>query len=421
MQGGGVNEPVDIAVVGAGAAGLSLLVQLRAALAAAGDTAGALRPSIALVDPVHRRGADRTWCFWDGGRSLLDPVVHRAWRHVDLVARSGAARRLDLAPLRYAMVASPDFYAMADEAGDDLGVIRVQAPAVAIRDAPEAASVTAGGRTLLARWVFDSRPASPVRAARTAWVQHFRGWTVEFARSVVDPDVPVLMDFSVPQPDHGVAFGYVLPLDRRRALVEYTQLSRQRLESRAYDDALVQYLAQRYGRAARTARVLGIEDGAVPMTDAAYSRRAGGRVFRIGTAGGATRPSTGYTFSAMQRQAQAIAEALVRGHEPMPPRPYPPRHRWADAVMLRALDRGHTPGPELFCRLFDRNPPARVLRFLDGATTRREELRVLSSSPMPAMTRAALGDALTRGGRRLSGRAGGAAAQSARPVPRSVG
>jgi len=43
------------------------------------------------------------------------------------------------------------------------------------------------------------------------------------------------------------------------------------------------------------------------MTDAVLAARGGPRTVRIGTAGGATRPSTGYTFSAMQRQAADIA------------------------------------------------------------------------------------------------------------------
>src|SRR3712207_7859322 len=87
-----------------------------------------------------------------------------------------------------------------------------------------------------------------------------------------------------------------------------------------------------------------VEDGAIPMADAVLARRVGRRVFRLGTAGGATRASTGYTFAAMQRQAAAVARALGEGREPLPPAPYPRRHRWMDAVLLRALDRGHAEG-----------------------------------------------------------------------------
>jgi lycopene beta-cyclase len=102
-------------------------------------------------------------------------------------------------------------------------------------------------------------------------------------------------------------------------------------------------------------------------------------VFRIGTAGGATRASTGYTFSAMHRQARGVAALLRTGQVPEPPPAYPARHRHIDAVLLRGLDRGHVDGTVFFPELFARNPIGRVLDFLDGATTRAEELAVMRS------------------------------------------
>ena len=45
------------------------------------------------------------------------------------------------------------------------------------------------------------------------------------------------------------------------------------------------------------------------MADDVRSARAGHRFRRLGTSGGATRASTGYTFSALQRQGAAVAAA----------------------------------------------------------------------------------------------------------------
>jgi lycopene beta-cyclase len=72
-----------------------------------------------------------------------------------------------------------------------------------------------------------------------------------------------------------------------------------------------------------------------------------------------------------------------------------------DAVLLRALDRGYVDGPDLFTGLFAGNPTDRVVRFLDGLSGPGEELAIMRSTPMPAMVRAAVGDAAARGGRRL--------------------
>lgn len=402
-----------MAIVGAGGAGLNLVVELDRISALTGRPA----PSVALVDPVARTGSDRTWCFWDAGPGDLGPAVTRAWRRVALVDRSGRSRTLDLDPLRYVMVDSADFYALAEQSIRRLDAVRLTAPALAVTDGPDYAEVTTDAGTLRARWVFDSRPVPPGHPPRTAWLQHFRGWSVRFDRPAVDPGQAVLMDFSAVQPvtvaagrgavrgavrgpegpGPGLAFSYVLPIAADRALVEHTVFSRQRLPGQAYDDALRAYLTARWPGVGTT--IEAVEDGAIPMTDAGYDRRAGRRVFRLGTSGGATRGSTGYTFAAMQRQARTVAQGLITdpdGRVPVPPPAYPARHRWMDAVLLRALDRGLAYGPDLFVRLFDRNPPDRVLRFLDGVTSLPEDLAVMACAPRLPMTMAAVGDGAAR-------------------------
>jgi lycopene beta-cyclase len=394
---------LDIAIVGAGGAGLSLLIALDRAARRAGVSA----PTVAVVDPVHRAEADRTWCWWAGSGSepALDavlPLAHRTWSRMELVDRAGVSQVHELGDLRYVMLRSSDFYAEADKALARLGAIRITAAVSAVDDGAEHAVVHTGGGSIRARWVFDSRPAGPSRPGSTQLLQHFRGWTVDFEQPRLDPGLATLMDFRVPQPERGVAFGYCLPLDQRRALVEYTEFSRAPLPSAEYDVALRGYLRARWQvEPGAGVRIEAIEDGVIPMTDAPYPRRTGRRVFRLGTAGGATRPSTGYTFVALQRQAAALADRLLAGRTPVPPRPYPARHRWLDAVLLRALDRGYVPGPELFTSLFAANPSARVVRFLDGRSNWPDELAVMRSAPIRPMIRATLEDAAARGRRRL--------------------
>ncbi len=399
-QSGGVQ--VDVAIVGAGGAGLSLVAAIDRQFNAAHLPSDVRPPSVVLIDPVHHRDEDRTWCFWDRGLSPVEPAVHRAWNQVLVVDPRGEELRLGLGSMRYVMVRSADFYALADDAAARIGAVRVPVAVDELVDGDDRVVIRAGGEEIRARWVFDSRPAPPVRPGRTALLQHFRGWRVRFHHEALDPTLPVLMDFSVRQPERGTAFSYVLPSDTHTGLVEYTQFSRQPLPSRRYDEALSAYLLDRWGSggAPGTYTVEEVEDGVIPMTDAVFGRRAGNRVFRIGTAGGATRASTGYTFATMQRQAEVIAAALVRGRRPMPPVPYRARHRWMDSVLLRALDQGHADGAELFSRLFERNGAERVLRFLEGGSSPWADLALMRTSPLGAMTRAAAGDLTARLARR---------------------
>ena len=413
---------VDVAIVGAGGAGLSLVM----ALERAARRSQVAAPSIAVIDPVHRRESDRTWCWWmpthstpsdTSSLNALAPLLSQSWSRMELIDRVGRSRTHDLGSLRYVMLRSSDFYLAADAALGRLGAEagwpesekargsgraqRIAAPVDGVEDGSEAAVVRAGSIRLRARWVFDSRPAAPRWAGSTAWLQHFRGWTVCFDRPVLDPGLATLMDFQVPQPGRGVAFAYALPLDDRRALIEYTEFSPQRLASAEYDRALSGYLNRRWAvEPGRGVEVEAVEEGVIPMTDAPFARRVGQRVFRLGTAGGATRPSTGYTFAAMNRQADVVAGLLLAGRTPVPPTPYPARHRWMDAVLLRALDRGYLRGPELFTGLFADNPSDRVVRFLDGQSGLFDDLALMWTTPVPPMARATVEDAAARAARR---------------------
>jgi lycopene beta-cyclase len=74
-----------------------------------------------------------------------------------------------------------------------------------------------------------------------------------------------------------------------------------------------------------------------------------------------------------------------------------------DGVLLRALDRGLVDGSELFARLLLQNPPARVLRFLDGRSSPLDELRIMATAPTVPMARSTVGDTAARVRRRLRG------------------
>ncbi|WP_307872536.1 lycopene cyclase family protein [Paractinoplanes ovalisporus] len=382
-----MSSPVDADIVLVGGGGAASLV-----LAALGRQMRS-RVRVAVVDPVHKRGQDRTWAFWGSPGTFLDPLLSASWDEVDVVTPAGR-RALRLQPLRYAMLRSAPLYELADRSAD---AVRITAPAGSVTDDGERVLVADPDGTPLVRanWALDSRPRPPRRAGRTNWLQHFRGWWLESDRPVFDPGRAVLMDFRTPQPARGVSFGYVLPVSDRFALVEYTEFSPARLGDREYDVALRRY-CDLLGLNVAAMQVREVEDGVIPMTDGPFESRPSPRVVRLGTAGGATRPSTGFTFSAMARQADRIAREVAAGRPPLPEPPYPARHLWMDAVQLRALDRGLVDGVAFFDRLFDRNPPDRVLRFLDGTTSVTEDLRLMGSSPLLPMMRAAAGDFVDR-------------------------
>ncbi|MHB9757392.1 lycopene cyclase family protein [Streptomyces sp. BYX5S] len=380
----------DVVIIGAGAAGLSLAERLC-------TTPGASDAlSVRLIDAPAGplRPPARTWCFWEQGPGRYDDAVTAAWNRMRVSGTDGRTAGGNTGSLRYKMIRSPDFEALVERRlAAQPGMVRSEGvvesveasragPAVLVRTAD------GGQERIAARWVFDSRPLGSLPRARTTLLQHFRGWFVRTDRPVFDPESVELMDFRTPQPERGLAFTYVLPTSDRTALVEYTQFSPATLPGDDYDRALTAYVHDVLG--VRDFHVEAREEGVIPMTDGRFTRRSAQGVFRIGAAGGATRPATGYTFAAIQRQTAAIADALLAGRDPEPPAPHSERSMLMDAVLLNGLARGHVDGAAFFMRLFSRVPTQRLLRFLDGATTLAEDLSIGLNSPVGPLLRSAV-------------------------------
>ncbi|TDQ55567.1 lycopene cyclase family protein [Actinorugispora endophytica] len=392
-------DRVNVAIVGAGAAGLSLAHRLERGLPGR---------SVALVDTAEPalRPLERTWCFWEPAAGEWDAAVDRRWHALSVVGPDGTRWRSPTDPLVYKMVRSPVFEALVRSGLDRTRL--VVATVLDVVDGRGGAVLRLRGGDgreagLAADLVFDSRPPRGFPANAVTLRQHFRGWFVRTTEPRFDTSAAVLMDLRVPQPPRGVAFGYVLPFSPHTALVEYTEFTREVLDDAGYEAALRDYTGRVLGLGGLT--VSAVEQGVIPMTSARLPVRTGRRVFRIGTAGGATRPSTGYTFTGVQRQTRQIAAALAAGRPPGPSRAHPRRHLFMDAVLLRGLDDGMIDGAEFFASLFSGNPLPRLLRFLDGTTTPLEDLSIGATTPVGAMLSALRSQTLA--GTRPRRRAGG--------------
>ncbi len=388
----------DHVIVGAGGAGLSLAWHLTRQAATAGQ-------SIILLDPDSKQLNDRTWSFWErtDRPGLFPDLVSAEWATADVHSTVWGRQVLPLAPYCYRTIRGADFYdAMRRHLAALPHVQWVQAAVTHVTDAPTHATAhTTDGRTWRGRWVYDSRfrytqdvVQQPERHFYLA--QHFVGWEIETDRDVFQPDVASLFDFRTPQHQQ-MRFVYVLPSSPRRALVEFTLFSKALLTPAEYESALHAYLRDHLQLTAADYRIIFTENGVIPMTDHPLPMRAGQSIVRIGSAGGASKPSTGFTFRRIQQQTAGIVEKLAATGTPwLTERPTERRFRLYDAMMLAVLAEEGERAEEVFCRLFARNPITRILRFLDEETTFAEEVAVMNSVPLAPFLRA-LGGQVRRG------------------------
>lgn len=359
----------DYIIAGAGAAGLSLAYHL--------DLAGLGDRQVLLIDQDAKKHNDRTWCFWEIGAGVFEKLVARSWDRLWFHGER-YSERIAITPYRYKMIQGGDFYRfMGDWIAQRPNMTRLQGRVERIEDTPSGVTVWVDGQPFYGKWAFNSiyRPEPPP-PGRVYWLQHFKGWVITTPHPVFDASAATFMDFRVEQ-GNDVRFVYVLPYDSQTALVEFTLFSPELVPQEVYDTGLQTYINRQLGVDHYT--IQHVEYGVIPMTDAPFRRRPSLHVMNIGTAGGMTKASTGYTFQRIQRQSAKIAASLRETGQPFYPEPPLSRHAWMDSVLLKVLDSGLEQGRTFFEQLFSRNAPQRVLRFLDEETTLLEELALMAT------------------------------------------
>jgi lycopene beta-cyclase len=361
----------DIAILGAGLAGLSTLYHL----GKAGHLAG---KSVVLVDPEGRKAAhDRSWSFWEEGDGPFEELVYHRWQKVTLHNQTKNLN-CDISPYEYKLIRSTEFYAHVNAYLDTLpNLERRTSLATEVKTDKEQVTFLLGEEQCSASLAFSSLPLHlrPRQIKQPYLDQHFRGWFVETEEDTFDPTTAALMDFRTPQ--HGESrFCYVMPFTPRRALVEVAIFSNEHLTTEGYDHILKEYMATQW---TSDYRIEHTEGGNIPMTTYPFPLREGNLIY-IGMRGGATRPSTGYTFYALQRQLTRLAQTFP-DFSGLPP--WPSRHIQYDATLLRILQDGKLNGADLFVDLFAGNPPERVLAFLNGETSIWQELQLMSTTNVP--------------------------------------
>lgn len=385
------RQRYDYAILGGGAAGLSLLCHLH--------WSGALKgKSVLLVEPETKNRHDRTWSFWETTPGPFESIVSHRWSSIG-VHNDRYEQDYTLSPYTYKVIQSPDFYQFTAGVIKEIsGLDRLSARAEHIRSDKNGVSFYAEEELYAADWAFSSLP-HPVnhRQIKAPYLdQHFRGWYVRTDRITFDPDHATLMDFRTPQ-EGETRFLYVLPLSEREAVVEVAIFSNNHLRAEAYDNIIADYLLDHWkllplgddGSRKNHGRyeVYHTEQGVIPMTTYRYPQRED-RLLHIGLGGGHARPSTGYTFYNMQRLLGELAGRMAKGENPSLTSPWPRRHLLYDATLLSILQSGDLSGADLFPDLFMRNPTERVLRFLNGETSLMAELKLMSTCDLPAFSSA---------------------------------
>ncbi len=365
-------------ITGAGLAGSSILMRLLK------DPYFANK-KILVIDESAKTQNDRTWCFWETGNGLFEPVVKHSWDQL-LFQSPTYTNTFSIKPYRYKMIRGIDFYDhIREEAKKNNNIEWRNSKVKSIGNKDNYAIVETEASFFTCDYVFNSILFTNNHLFDNAntigtyhLLQHFKGWMVETAEAVFDPTVAGFMDFSISQ-DEGTAFMYVLPTSTRSALVEYTLFTKSLLTDEAYNKTLQNYLK---GNLALKEYTISHEEfGVIPMTNHLFPIQDG-RIIYIGVAGGQVKGSSGYTFSFIQKRADQVIAALKEDGFIQLKRSFnEKKFRLYDSVLLNILSANKLKGGDIFTDIFKKNPVQKVLKFLDNETTLLEDLAIMSSVP----------------------------------------
>lgn len=371
-----VEGSYDYIICGGGMAGLSLAYYLK--------TSTLAHQSILIIEPQEKNRNDRTWAFWESHVSTFENILFKKWSSVRFGDAAGNTQILDIGNYQYKLLRGIDFYNFVIGELNKLGNIQWVKDSVNSinEDSNFATVITQNGARFQSNYVFDSTYKLKLTNKNNHnLLQHFKGYVIQTDKPTFNPDLPDMMNFGIEQHNE-CRFMYVLPFDEYTAIIEYTLFTERLLEEKEYDIELKKYISEKLQL--ENYQILEEEFGIIPMSDEATNEFPSKHVIRIGTAGGYTNPATGYTFQNTQKRLKRIVESLEKTGSPLINDTwFKKRFLFYSSVLLNVLEQKRIPAADVFARLYERNSPSQIFKFLDGETNFWEEIKIMYSTEKP--------------------------------------
>ena len=361
----------DYIICGGGASGLSIASGLS-------QDSYFLNKKILIIDPEFpKKTDDRTWCFWENEKSQWDDLTFHKWEKVIFKSKE-IDKVISLNPLRYKMLKSMSYYNKGNEiVSKNSNIKSLKEKVIDVKDNGNYCEVITENGHYSSTKVFNSILNWKLLKDNKKYpllIQHFEGWFIKTEEDIFNEKEATFMDFSIEQ-NSNTRFMYVLPFSKREALVEYTLFSKDILDKKGYKSAIVDYLKK---AGIKNYTVTSKEFGKIPMTGFPFHKQNSKNIIYIGSAGGWSKPSTGYTFKNIERKSKTLLKFLKKQDNF---KKYSRRTRFwfYDLIFLDVLYQNNHLGRKLFTEMFKNNPPELIFKFLDEKSNFIDELKIMSS------------------------------------------
>ncbi len=312
----------DYIIIGGGCAGLSLAYELEIHEKLKDKT-------LAIIEPREEYKRDKTWSFWKVTPHNFDDCVKKNWENFSVNIL---------------------FFKNIKEINKQNSL------------------------------VFNSVPN--IKKNHLNLWQHFCGVEIKTDNDIFDEKIFNLMDFDCEQRE-SVHFFYTLPYTKNRALVETTWLSKMNDNSQKdYENQINNYIKNNLN--IKNYEITYKEEGAIPLFYPLNKNEK--NKINIGTAGGMTRLSTGYTFLNIQEHSKYIRENIdnitnAKKFE------INRKYQFLDEIFLRVLEKNPEKMSDIFFRMFKTSPKT-AIKFLSNKSNFLEDLSIIFKMPKLIFIRA---------------------------------
>ena len=327
---------------------------------------------ILIIEKESKTTNDKTFGFWNDKESVLDEMVFKEWEFAEF-KDSNSYNTFLLNPYKYKMIKSSQFYS---HIGNKiLKASNFKYLNSNINEIDEINNIVKTDDGEFNSSIIFSSIYNEVNFKKYPLLkQHFIGWTIETKSESFDDNKITFMDFSVDQKDE-IRFMYILPFSKNKALVEYTLFSKEIIADNEYEKEIKSYLKKNN---IQGYTIKEKEKGMIPMTCYPFFENNTDTYFQIGTAGGWSKPSTGYTIKNSIKKIDVIVESLKQ-NKPLSKIRFKNRFWYYDLLFLDVLIASKGKGSQVFSDLFKNNDPIKIFKFLDENSSVVEELSIFLS------------------------------------------
>ena len=339
----------DYVIIGGGCAGLSLAYELEIHKKLEDKT-------LAIIEPRIEYKRDKTWSFWKVISHNFDDCVKKSWKEFSIKLPSHSkVNKCDSLP--YQSIDSGLFYKKINDKLEKNKNIKF------FKDIKDLSINNA--------FIFNSVPS--LNNNKSNLWQHFHGIEIETNEDFFNDNSVVLMDFDCDQ-RNSVHFFYTLPFTKKKAMIETTWLSKEDVSLKDYETQVKNYI-----------NYLGIKDykinfkeeGAIPLFYPINEKET--NKINIGTAGGMTRLSTGYTFLNIQEHSKYIRMNIenigkIKRYE------VAKKYQFLDKIFLKVLENNPEKMPSIFFNMFSTSSST-AIKFLSNKSNIVEDISVILKMP----------------------------------------